>query len=98
MFTKKLATALVAAATVSTLLAVPGAARADEPGDQDPFMLFKMSILDRNKDGRVSKTEFMAMVEKAYDMKAKEGGTRGSMISEAQMQALLKSLYYIGGN
>ena len=97
MFTKKLATALVAAATVSTLLAAPGAARADEPGDQDPFMLFKMSILDRNKDGMVSKTEFMAMVEKAYDMKVKESGARG-VISEAQMQALLKSLYYIGGN
>lgn len=94
MFTKKLAAGLLAGAA---LLSLAGATRAAEGDTQDPFMLFKMSILDKNKDGMVSKKEFMAMVEKAYDMKVKQTGARGSLLSEDQMQALLKSLYFIGG-
>lgn len=98
MFTKKLAAALIAATTATATLGLAGPARAGEGDYQDVFMLFKMSALDKNKDGMVAKKEFMAMVEKAYDMKAKEMGTKGGMMSEAQIQALLKSLYYVGGN
>lgn len=94
MFTKRLAAGLVAAAA---LLSLNGAVRAAEGDTQDPFMLFKMSILDKNKDGMVSKKEFMAMVEKAYDMKVKQMGAKGGLLSEDQMQALLKSLYFVGG-
>ena len=95
MFTKKLAAGLVAAAA---LMSLNGAARAGEGDYQDPFMLFKMSVLDKNKDGMVSKKEFMAMVEKAYDMKLKQMGVKGGLMTEDQTQALLKSLYYVGGN
>ena len=94
MFTKKLVAATLATAA---LLGANGAARAAEGDTQDPFMLFKMSILDKNKDGMVSKKEFMAMVEKAYDMKVKQMGAKGGLLSEDQMQALLKSLYFVGG-
>lgn len=95
MFTKKLAAGLVAAAA---LMSLNGAARAGEGDYQDPFMLFKMSVLDKNKDGMVSKKEFMAMVEKAYDMKVRQMGAKGGLMTEDQTQALLKSLYYVGGN
>lgn len=63
---------------------------------QDPFMLFKMEMIDKNKDGMVSKKEFMGMMDKAYDMKAKAMGAKNGMLTEAQMRDFLKSLY-VGG-
>ncbi len=93
MFSKKLTAALVIAGAVTGF---GGAARAAE-GTQDDFMLyFKMEMMDKNKDGMVSKKEFMAMMEKAYDMKAKAMGAKGGMMTEAQMKEFLKSLY-VGG-
>ena len=90
MLSKKLAAALVIATAVAGL---SGPVRAQE-GTQDDFMiLFKMQMMDRNKDGMVSKKEFMAMMDKAYDMKAKAMGAQGGMMSEAQMREFLKSLY-----
>ena len=95
MLSKKLTAILViATATAFAGLSVP--ARAAE-GTQDDFMLFfKMEMMDKNKDGMVSKQEFMAMMDKAYDMKAKAMGAKGGMITEAQMKDFLKSLY-VGG-
>ncbi len=40
--------------------------------------MFQMERVDKNKDGMVSKAEFLAMMGKAYDMKAKEMKVRGS--------------------
>ena len=45
-----------------------------------------------------SKKEFMAMVEKACDLKARQMGVKGGLMSEEQTRALLKSLYFVGGN
>lgn len=93
MLSKKL-TAILVVATAFAGLSSP--ARAIE-GTQDDFMLFfKMEMMDKNKDGMVSKQEFMAMMDKAYDMKAKAMGAKGGMITEAQMKEFLKSLY-VGG-
>jgi hypothetical protein len=91
MFSKaKFAAALVAASAVAGF----GTPALAQEGTQDDFMiLFKMSSMDKNKDGMVSKQEFMAMVEKAYDMKAKAMGAKAGMITEAQMREFLKSLY-----
>ena len=95
MLSKKLTAVLVIAAA-TTFAGLSGPARAAE-GTQDDFMLFfKMEMMDKNKDGMVSKKEFMAMMDKAYDMKAKAMGAKGGMMSEAQMKEFLKSLY-VGG-
>jgi hypothetical protein len=91
MASKQLIAALVVAAA-----GFAGPALAQE-GTQDDFMLlFKMAMIDKNKDGMVSKKEFMAMMEKAYDMKAKAMGAKNGMLTEAQMREFLKSLY-VGG-
>ena len=90
MLSKKLTAVLVIATAVAGL---SGPARAIE-GTQDDFMLyFKMEMMDKNKDGMVSKKEFMAMMDKAYDMKAKAMGAKGGAMTEAQMKEFLKSLY-----
>lgn len=91
MFSKQLASIVIATTAV---VGLAGPAQAVE--GQDDFMLFRMAMMDKNKDGMVSKKEFMAMVEKAYDNKTK--ASKGMMMSEAEVQAFLKSLYYIGGN
>jgi len=95
MLTKKLTAALVvASATALTGMSMPAFA---QEGTQDDFMLlFKMSNMDKNKDNMVSKKEFIAMMEKAYDMKAKAMGAKGGMMTQAQVQEFLKSLY-VGG-
>jgi hypothetical protein len=93
MLSKKLTALLVIATAVTGL---SGPARAAE-GTQDDFMLlFKMQMMDKNKDGMVSKKEFMAMMDKAYDMKAKAMGAKAGMMTEAQMKEFLKSLF-VGG-
>lgn len=91
MFSKsKFAAALVVASAVAGF----GAPAFAQEGTQDDFMiLFKMQMMDKNKDGMVSKKEFMAMMDKAYDMKAKAMGAKGGMMTEAQMREFLKSLY-----
>lgn len=90
---EKLTAVLVIASAVAGF---SGAVRAQE-GTQDDFMLFfKMAMMDKNKDGMVSKKEFMVMMDKAYDMKAKAIGAKGGMITEVQMKEFLKSLY-VGG-
>lgn len=94
MLSKKLTAVAILATAVAGF---SGTARAQE-GTQDDFMLiFKMATMDKNKDAMVSKQEFMAMMEKAYDMKAQKMGAKGGMLTEAQMKEFLKSLYYVGG-
>lgn len=93
MFSTKIAAALV----VASSLAGFGAPALAVEANQDDFMiLFKMDMMDKNKDGMVSKKEFMAMMDKAYDMKAKAMGAKNGMLTEAQMREFLKSLY-VGG-
>jgi hypothetical protein len=96
MLSKKMTAVLVIATAMAGLSGLSGPARAAE-GTQDDFMiLFKMQMMDKNKDTMVSKKEFMAMMDKAYDMKAKTMGAKGGMMTEAQMKEFLKSLF-VGG-
>jgi Ca2+-binding EF-hand superfamily protein len=92
MNTRRFMATLIAA----TSLGMTAPAFAQE-GTQDDFMLlFKMKSMDKNKDGMVSKAELMAMMDKAFDMKAKSMGAKGGLMTDAQLQQFLKSLY-VGG-
>lgn len=89
MFTKRFIAAIVAA---SALGGVGLPAMAQE-GTQDDFMiLFKMDKLDANKDGMVSKQEFMAMMDKAFDMHVKSAGAKGAQLTEPQMMEFMKRM------
>lgn len=82
---------LIAALAVATA-GFAGPALAQE-GVQDPFMLFKMPMIDKNKDGMVSKKEFMSMMDKAYDMQIKKMDAKKGMMTDKQMEEFLKSLF-----
>jgi Ca2+-binding EF-hand superfamily protein len=59
--------------------------------------LRQMKVMDTNKDGMVSKAEFMKMVEMAYDEKAKQMGMKGGKMTQAQLEEMVKALFYTGG-
>lgn len=90
MLSHKLGAALVLA--ISSV-GFSGTASAIEATHTDFASMFRIQMVDKNKDGMVSKKEFMAMMDKAYDMQAKSMGAKGGKLSEAQVMGFLKSLY-----
>ena len=88
MMKKTLAVPFLVAAT---LLAVQAPARAAELDEWQLMMSHKM--MDKDHNGMVSRKEFIEMMGKAYDMKAKEMKADAKGMSEAELKAFLKSLY-----
>jgi hypothetical protein len=56
----------VSALVVATSFAVP--AHAQDSRSEDRLRHFQMAMIDADKDGMVSRKEFLAMVSKAWDM------------------------------
>lgn len=54
--------------------------------------LMMMKEMDANKDGMVSKEEFLERVGKLWDMKAAEMKAKGGMLTPAQLKDLQKVL------
>lgn len=58
-----------------------------------PFMeIMSMKMIDKNKDGMVSKKEFMDMMTMAWEMNYKKMGGKGDMMTDAQFKELLMYL------
>ena len=51
-----------------------------------PAEMMKAPMMDTNKDGMVSKAEFLEMAGKMYEMKAKEMKAKDGMMTHAQFQ------------
>jgi hypothetical protein len=85
-----------AASLVLALCAVAsGNAAAAGPTNAEhyPFAeITSMKMMDKNKDGMVSRKEFIDMMGMAWDMNAKKMGVSGSMMSPEQYRALLDYL------
>jgi hypothetical protein len=60
------------ASTAFALCAFGTAAHAQMPNDFSFTGMWKMDYVDKDKDGMVSKAEFVALMTKAWDMKSKE--------------------------
>jgi hypothetical protein len=54
--------------------------------------IMSMKMIDKNKDGMVSKKEFMDMMTMAWDMNAKKMGVKGQMMTDAQFKEVLMYL------
>jgi hypothetical protein len=53
----------------------------------------KWGAMDQNKDGMVSKTEFMAMMGKSFEMAAKKMGAKGEKMTEAQFKEFMDGAF-----
>ena len=58
-----------------------------------PFAeIMSMKMMDKNKDGMVSKKEFLDMMSMAWDMNAKKMNVKGDKMSEADFKEVLMYL------
>ena len=58
-----------------------------------PFAeIMSMKMIDKNKDGMVSKKEYMDMMTMAWEMNAKKMGIKGDMMTDAQFKEVLMYL------
>lgn len=84
---------LIAILSTAIALGAAGtAARATTQDDMSFSGMFKMDRIDKNKDKMVSKAEFLEMMGKVYDMKAKEMKVKGGMMTPADFQQVLMYL------
>ena len=74
------------------LAALPLAATAETFEDMSFDGMMKMQMVDANKDGKVSKKEFLDMMGKMWDAKMKKMSIKGDAVSEAQMKEILMYL------
>jgi hypothetical protein len=88
---KQLAGTIALAATVLA----SGTAFAAGPTNAEYYPLaeiMSMKMIDKNKDGMVSKKEFMDMMTMAWEMNAKKMGVKGDMMTDAQFKEVLMYL------
>jgi hypothetical protein len=83
-------------ATTIALTAFGTAARADSLDDASFSGMFILDRIDGMKDGKkdgmVSKAEYLAMMAKIWDMKAKEMNLKGDKMSSEEFKQLTKWL------
>jgi hypothetical protein len=73
-------------------LLVTGSAFAAGPTNAEyyPFQeVMSMKMIDKNKDGMVSKKEFLDMMAKSWDMNAAKMGAKNTMTSEQFKELLM---------
>ena len=83
--------------TTLTLLALAltlatGVARAETMDDNSFAGMYKMERLDKDKDGMVSKAEFIEMMGKVWDMKAKEMKLKADKANAKEIEQILMYL------
>jgi hypothetical protein len=61
------------------------------PAKMKEMMSFTM--MDANKDGKVSREEFLAMMGKVYDMKMQDMGVKDGKIDAKQLEALHRAIW-----
>ena len=85
----KIQRTLALATTTIALLAGAGAVRAETMDDNSFSGMFGMSQMDGDKDGMVSRAEFLAAMARVWDMKAKEMAVKGDRMSGDEMKKLV---------
>ncbi len=82
-------------AVLSTALALGAfgtVAHAETSDDMSFSGMVKLDRIDKNKDKMVSKAEFLEMMGKVYDMKAKEMKVKGGKMTSADFDQVLMYL------
>jgi len=76
----------------TALVLATGTARAESMDDNSFSGMYKMERLDKNKDGMVSKAEFIEMMGKVWDMKAKEMKLKADKANAKEIEQILMYL------
>jgi hypothetical protein len=94
LFTMKHNQVAAALAFAAAFLAA-GTAFAASPTNAEffPFQeIMSMNMIDKNKDGMVSKKEFMDMMGMAWDMNARKMGAKGDKMTPDQFKEIMMYL------
>jgi EF hand len=78
---------------VCALVALNSMAASHMGGEMKAGDMMKMEMMDKNKDGKVTRAEFVDMMGKMYDMKAKSMGVKGGGLDAAQLEAMRLWMY-----
>ena len=89
MIAKTLSRGLIVAAA---FVAMNSMAASHATGEMKAADMMKAPMMDKNKDGMVSKAEFLEMAGKVYDMKAKEMKAQPVGMTMEQFKAFSKWL------
>lgn len=84
-----------AAIAAAAIFLAAGTAFAGGPKSAEffPFQeIMSMKMIDKNKDGMVSKKEYMDMMDKAWEMNAKKMGAKGDAMTPDQFKEILMYL------
>ena len=77
----------------STLTAGTAFAQAPANAEYYPFAeIMAMKMMDKNKDGMVSRKEFLDMMAMSWDMNAKKMGVKGDKMTPDQFKEILMYL------
>ena len=80
-------------ATLATAFALAAPmVRAETMADMRFGDVATVKMMDKNKDGMVSKAEFLEMMGQVYDMKAKKMGSKGGVMSSVEFDEFAKYL------
>jgi hypothetical protein len=74
-------------------LGASGASFAQVTDWQMHLDMLKMASLDANKDGMVSKAEFVKMMEKSFDMAMKKMDAKGDKMTEMQFKQYMENTF-----
>ena len=84
---------LIALLSATIALGALGTAAHAETQDDMSFSgMFKMDRIDKNKDGMVSKTEFLEAMSKVWDMKVEEMKVEGDRMNGEDYKQVLMYL------
>jgi hypothetical protein len=89
MFARKTLVTLFATAA---LFANAGAARAETMDDMRFGDVVTVKMMDKNQDGMVSKAEFIEMMGKVWEAKAKKMGVKGDKMTSVEFDEFAKYL------
>jgi hypothetical protein len=81
---------LTAIATAALLAGVTTGARAETMDDMRFGDLMAAKMIDKNHDGMVSRAEFVEMMGKMFDAKAKKMNAKGGKVSLIEFDEILK--------
>ena len=90
MFTKTLSRGLIVAAA---FVAMNSMAASHAAGEMKAADMMKAPMMDTNKDGMVSKAEFLEMAGKVYDMKAKKMKAKGGMMTHVEFADAWRAMH-----